>query len=87
VPPTGVPVTLIAGEKDATCPAWQSQNAAQALDEAGYDSTLVTIAGGTHGTPLFLDPSQDPWTPLPSDDQGGQAIVAAILAAIEATQS
>jgi hypothetical protein len=29
-------------------------------------------------TPLFLDTSQDPWAPLPSDDPGGQAIVAAI---------
>lgn len=87
MPGAGIPVTLVAGEKDQTCPAWQSENAAQALEEAGYDVTLVTLPGGTHGTPLFLDPSQDPWAQLPSDDPGGQATVAAILAAIESAQS
>ena len=87
MPEAGIPVTLVAGEKDQTCPAWQSENAAQALEEAGYDVTLVTLPGGTHGTPLFLDPSQDPWAQLPSDDPGGQATVAAILAAIESAQS
>jgi acetyl esterase/lipase len=83
----GIPVTLVAGEKDETCPPWQSENAAQALSEAGNDTTVVTIPGGTHGTPLFLDPSQDPWAQLPTDDPGGQATVAAILAAIESAQS
>jgi Prolyl oligopeptidase family len=70
MPESGTPVTLVAGEKDETCPAWQSANAARALEEAGYDVTLVTIPGGTHGTPLFLDPSQDPWAQLRSDDPG-----------------
>jgi pimeloyl-ACP methyl ester carboxylesterase len=87
MPGAGIPVTLVAGEKDDTCPAWQSEKAARALDEAGYDVTLVTTPGGTHGTPLFLDPSQDPWAQLSSDDPGGQATVAAILAAIESAQS
>lgn len=87
MPESGTPVTLVAGEKDETCPVWQSEKAAQALEEAGYDVTLVTIPGGTHGTPLFLDPSQDPWAQLPSDDPGGQATVAAILSAIESAQS
>ncbi len=87
MPESGIPVMLLAGEKDDTCPAWQSENAAQALDEAGYDVTLVTIPGGTHGTPLFLDPSQNPWAQLPSDDPGGQATVAAILTAIESVQA
>ena len=87
MPEAGIPVTLVAGDKDDTCPAWQSEHAAQAFEEAGYDVTLVTIPGGTHGTPLFLDPSQDPWTQLPSDDPGGQATVAAILSAIGSTQS
>lgn len=87
MPGAGIPVTLVAGEKDETCPAWQSENAARALEEAGYDVTLVTIPGGTHGTPVFFDTSQDPWAPLPSDDPGGQATVAAILAAIKSAQS
>ena len=87
MPGAGTPVTLVAGEKDDTCPAWQSENAAQALEEAGYDVTLVTLPGGTHGTPMFFDTSQDPWAQLPSDDPGGQATVAAILAAIESAQS
>ena len=87
MPGAGIPVTLVAGEKDDTCPAWQSENAARALEEAGYDVTLVTIPGGTHGTPLFFDPSQDPWAQLPSDDPGGQATVAAILSAIQSAQS
>lgn len=87
MPTTGTPVTMVAGETDDTCPAWQSSNAAQALDDAGYDVTLVTIPGGTHGTPLFLDPSTDPWAPLPVDDPAGQATVAAILTAIESAKS
>lgn len=87
MPGAGIPVTLVAGEKDDTCPAWQSEHAAQALEEAGYDVSLVTLPGGTHGTPLFFDPSQEPWAQLSSDDPGGQATVAAILAAIESAQS
>lgn len=87
MPPTGIPITLVAGEIDATCPAWQSEDAAKELSAAGYDTTLVTIPDGTHGTPLFLDDSQDPWGPLPNDDPGGQETVATILAAIESAQS
>ena len=87
MPVPGTPVTLVAGDNDQICEGWQSEDAAEALRAAGYDTTLVMIPGGTHGTPLFLDPSQDPWAQLPSDDPGGQATVAAILAAIESAQS
>jgi dienelactone hydrolase len=83
-PVPGTPVTLVAGENDQTCEGWQSEDAAQALSEAGYDTTLVMIPGGTHGTPLFLDDSQEPWVPVSTDDPGGQQAVTAILDAIEA---
>ena len=86
MPATGTRVTLVAGENDQICPAWQSQDAADALRAAGYDITLVTIPGATHGTPLFLDASQDPWGQLPADDPGGQQAVRAILDAIEAAR-
>lgn len=86
MPATGTRVTLVAGENDQTCPAWQSQDAADALRAAGYDITLVTIPGATHGTPLFLDASQDPWGQLPADDPGGQQAVRAIVDAIEAAR-
>lgn len=84
LPSPGTPVTLVAGEDDQTCEAWQSEDAAAALEAAGYDTTLVVIPGGTHGTPLFLDDSQEPWPPVPTDDPGGQQAVNAILTAIEA---
>jgi alpha-beta hydrolase superfamily lysophospholipase len=86
LPAAGTPVTLIAGEDDRTCEAWQSEDAATALEAAGYDTTLVVIPGGTHGTPLFLDDSQEPWVPVPTDDPGGQQAVAATLNAIDAAQ-
>jgi alpha-beta hydrolase superfamily lysophospholipase len=87
MPVAGTPVTLIAGEDDATCEAWQSEDAAAALESAGYDTTLVVIPGGTHGTPLFLDDSQEPWVPVARDDPGGQQAVAAILAALQEAKS
>ncbi|MCV2393698.1 hypothetical protein OEB99_05195 [Actinotalea sp. M2MS4P-6] len=86
MPATGTQVTLVAGENDETSPVWQSQDAADALRAAGYDVTLVTIPGGTHGTPLFLDPSQDPWAPLPTDDPAGQQVVQAIVDAIDSAR-
>ncbi len=86
MPAAGTKVTLVAGENDQTCPVWQSQDAADDLRAAGYDVTLVTIPGGTHGTPLFLDPSQDPWAQLPTDDPAGRQVVQAIMDAINAAR-
>lgn len=87
MPVPGTPVTLVAGDNDQICEGWQSEDAAEALREAGYDTTLVMIPGGTHGTSLFLDDSQEPWVPVPTDEPGGQQTVTAIIDAIEAAKS
>ena len=87
MPAACTPVTLVAGENDQDCPAWQSEDAAADLEAAGYDTTLVTIPGATHGTVAFADDSQDEWPPLPADDPRGQQTVRAIVDAIEAAKS
>ena len=83
-PLTDLRVLMLVGDMYEDLELWYPK---LRLEEAGCDVTLVTLPGGTHGTPLFFDPSQNPWAQLSSDDPGGQATVAAILAAIESAQS
>jgi dienelactone hydrolase len=46
-------VYLLAGERDATCPAWQSRRLADTLRDAGYRVHLVRLPGADHYAPVF----------------------------------
>ena len=50
---------LLAGERDTTCPAWQSQRLAGALRDAGYHVQLIELAGADHYAPIFHEVRDD----------------------------
>jgi dienelactone hydrolase len=78
-------LVLVAGEDDAVCEAWQSQDASRALTSAGYDAALVEIAGANHFTLIFHDLVDNEWLTLP-DESAGKEVVQTILDAIAAAQ-
>ena len=78
-----VDLHLITGTKDDVCATWQSQEAAKALQSAGYRTTLLSIAGANHYTPVYHDVVQGKRTALPHDP-AGDATVRAVLDAIHA---
>jgi acetyl esterase/lipase len=74
-------VILVAGEEDATCATWQSEQAAAELRSAGYHVELVVLDGASHYAPIFHDNAHDEWVVVP-DDPAGEQTVEAILDAI-----
>lgn len=76
-------VLLVAASADRNCPAWQSRKAATALEAVGFHTTLTTIVGANHFTPLFHDFVKGRWVAVPGGTAGEQT-VQAILHAIEA---
>ena len=78
-------VLLVAAEADQTCPAWQSSKAAGALKDAGFDTSLVTIAGANHYAPVFHDVVDGEWVTVPNAS-AGQTTVQAVLDAIRSTR-
>ena len=79
-------LVLVVGAEDDVCEAWQSEDAATALRDDGFDTSLVTIDGGNHFTVIFHDLVDDQWLTLP-DDPAGMAVVQTILDAIDAAGS
>ena len=78
-------LVLIVGTEDDVCEPWQSEDAATALEDGGFDTSLVTISDGNHFTVIFHDLVGGEWLTLP-DDPAGMAAVQTILDAIEAAQ-
>lgn len=78
-------LVLVAGDSDDICAAWQSEDAAAALQSAGYEVSLVEIADASHFTLIFHDLVDDEWVTLP-DEPAGQETVEAILDAIAAAE-
>ncbi len=76
-------VILIAGKDDTTCAAWQSENAATALRDAGYNVDLVLLDGANHYAPIFHDLVDGEMVPI-ADDPPGDQTVKVILDAIAA---
>ncbi len=79
-------LVLVVGAEDDVCEAWQSEDAATALRDDGFDTGLVTINGGNHFTVIFHDIVDDEWLTLP-EDPAGMAVVQTILDAIDAPGS
>jgi len=78
-------LTLLAGDDDTTCAAWQSEDAAAELRSAGYDVDLVMLQGANHHAPVFHD-LQDGQFVVVADDPAGERTVEVILDAIAARQ-
>lgn len=78
-------LVLVAGERDETCPAWQSREATEALRRAGYDARYVEVEEGTHPTLVYNDRTVDgEWIHAP-DASAGDVTVEVILDAIADT--
>jgi dienelactone hydrolase len=77
----GVPVLLIGGEADETCPAAQSERAAEALEDAGREVTFVSLPGAGHFDPIFHDIVDGQYV-LVEDDPAGLATVHAVVDAL-----
>jgi dienelactone hydrolase len=81
-------IVLVAGEKDTTCAAWQSEDAATELRSAGYDVELVVLEGASHYAPVFHDVVDGEFVVVPDEPAGEQTlevIVDAIAASAEHT--
>jgi dienelactone hydrolase len=78
-------VYLIAGERDATCPAWQSQRLSDALRDAGFQVHLVQLPGADHYAPVFHE-VRDGRFRVVADDAAGQQAVQVVLDAIASRQ-
>ncbi len=78
-------VVLVAGTDDDVCELWQSQDATEELQAAGYDARLVEIDGGNHANVVFYEIVDGEWLLRPGDPVG-EEVAQVILDAIEAAQ-
>lgn len=78
-------IHLVAGDRDTTCPAWQTEKLAASLRVAGYQVELVSLAGANHYAPVFHDLRNGQWQVI-TDDPAGDRTVTTILDAIAAAR-
>jgi dienelactone hydrolase len=78
-------ITLLAGEEDTTCAAWQSEQGEADLRDLGYSVDLVMLEGANHYAPIFHDLVDGEWV-VEADDPAGERTVEVILDAIAAGQ-
>lgn len=78
-------LAFLVGDVDEICEAWQSEDAVQTLQAAGYDARLVVIPGGDHGNIVFWTEIDGEWVTAPNDPVGIE-VVQIILDAIDAAQ-
>jgi acetyl esterase/lipase len=78
-------VVLVAGTDDDVCELWQSQDATEALQAAGYDARLVEIDGGNHANVVFYEIVDGEWLLRPGDPVG-EEVAQVVLDAINAAQ-
>jgi hypothetical protein len=65
---------MIAGEEDPTCAAWQSEDAAAELRDAGYDVDLVILEGADHPAPIFHEFVDGEFVLTPDDPAGSETV-------------
>jgi hypothetical protein len=75
-------ITLISGDSDDVCGAWQSIEGHRLLVEAGYAATYEEIPDANHWEPVFHDLAYGNYSTLDADHPAGQATVRATLDAI-----
>jgi acetyl esterase/lipase len=78
-------LVLVVGEDDPTCQQWQSEDATEALQAAGYDARVVVVPGGNHGNTVFWRVVDGEWMTAPNDPIGKE-VVHIILDAIDTAQ-
>lgn len=76
-------IYLVDGDRDATCPAWQTEKLAGALRNAGYQVEHVQLDDANHSAPVFHDIRNGPWQVI-TDDPAGQQTVQVIVDAVAA---
>jgi len=74
-------LVIVGGVDDDTCELWQSQDATDALQAAGYDTTLVEIDGGNHANVVFYEVVNGEWLMSP-DESVGHEVVQLVIDAI-----
>jgi dienelactone hydrolase len=77
----GAGVHLIDGEDDRTCPAWQTEQLADALDAEGYDVEVTQLASADHPAPIFHTEQDGRWEVDP-DNPAGEEVVEIVVDAI-----
>jgi acetyl esterase/lipase len=75
-------LVLVVGTEDDVCDPWQSQDATEVLQAAGYDARLVEVEGGNHSNVVFYEVVDGEWLPVP-DDPIGEEVVQITLDAIQ----
>ena len=67
-------LVIIGGVDDDTCELWQSQDATEALQATGYDTTLVEIDGGNHANVVFYEVVNGEWLVRPDEPVGHEVV-------------
>jgi predicted esterase len=78
-------VLLVAGEDDTVCEASQSEEAATALRDAGFDVELEVLAGASHAAPIFREIVDEKLVEA-DDTAAGDRTLELILDAFDAAQ-
>jgi dienelactone hydrolase len=78
-------VYLLAGEQDTNCPAWQSQQLANALRGAGYHVDYIPLPGADHFAPIFHEVRNGQFK-VAANDAAGQRAVQVVVDAIATRQ-
>ena len=84
--PPNVAVRLVSGDRDTTCPGWQTDRLAQSLRTAGYRVAVTRLEGADHGAPVFRGQRDGQWRVL-TRDPAGDRTVGLILEAIHTARS
>jgi acetyl esterase/lipase len=82
---TDAKVVLFGGSDDEVCNIWQSQDASDALQAAGYDTALIEVNGGNHANVVFYEVIDGEWIDRP-DDPVGHEVIQQTIDAIDAAQ-
>jgi acetyl esterase/lipase len=81
----GTDIHLVYGDRDAVCPAWQTDKLAESLRAEGYDVDLVALDAANHYAPVFHDLRDGQWQVI-TDDPAGEQTVTAIVDAIASSR-
>ena len=76
-------ITVVSGEDDPICAAWQQRDGVEMLRDEGYAARLVSVPGANHFTLVYHDSVDGQPVTLP-ESAAGQATTTAVLDAIDA---
>ncbi|MGI9529529.1 MAG: hypothetical protein ACR2NG_07455 [Acidimicrobiia bacterium] len=79
-------VVVVVGTDDQVCEAWQSRDATEALQAAGFNARLVELEGGNHANVVFYEIVGTDWVSAPDDPVGNMVVQTIVEAIAEAGQ-